>query len=95
MYDDFDKMLDSQLQDPVFKDAYDALEPEYTVIQALIDARKAKNMTQQQLAAQTGINQADISKLERGLSNPTLNLLKRLAEGLDMYVKLEFLPKKH
>lgn len=95
MYDDFDKMLDSQLQDPVFKDAYDALEPEYTVIQALIDARKARNMTQQQLAAQTGINQADISKLERGLSNPTLNLLKRLAEGLDMYVKLEFLPKKH
>lgn len=95
MYDDFDRMLDSQLQDPVFKDAYDALEPEYTVIQALIDARKAKNMTQQQLAAQTGINQADISKLERGLSNPTLNLLKRLAEGLDMYVKLEFLPKKH
>lgn len=95
MYDDFDKMLDSQLQDPVFKDAYDALEPEYTVIQALIDARKAKNMTQQQLAAQTGINQADISKLERGLSNPTLNLLKRLAEGLDMYIKLEFLPKKH
>lgn len=95
MYDDFDKMLDSQLQDPVFRDAYDALEPEYTVIQALIDARKARNMTQQQLAAQTGINQADISKLERGLSNPTLNLLKRLAEGLDMYVKLEFLPKKH
>lgn len=95
MYDDFDRMLDSQLQDPVFKDAYDALEPEYTVIQALIDARKAKNMTQQQLAAQTGINQADISKLERGLSNPTLNLLKRLAEGLDMYIKLEFLPKKH
>lgn len=95
MYDDFDRMLDSQLQDPVFRDAYDALEPEYTVIQALIDARKARNMTQQQLAAQTGINQADISKLERGLSNPTLNLLKRLAEGLDMYVKLEFLPKKH
>lgn len=95
MYDDFDRMLDSQLQDPVFRDAYDALEPEYTVIQALIDARKARNMTQQQLAAQTGINQADISKLERGLSNPTLNLLKRLAEGLDMYIKLEFLPKKH
>ncbi len=95
MYDDFDKMLEKELKNPEFKEEYDALEPEYTVIQALIDARKSKNMTQKQLADQTGIDQADISKLERGLSNPTLNMLKRLANGLGMNIKLEFIPKKY
>ena len=33
------------------------------------------------LAERTGINQADISKLENGTRNPSVNLLKRLAEG--------------
>lgn len=94
MYDDFDRMLEKEMQNPEFREAYEALEPEYTVMQALIDARKSKNMTQKQLADQTGIDQADISKLERGLSNPTLNMLKRLADGLGMSIKLEFVPKK-
>lgn len=30
----------------------------------------------------TGINQADISKLENGARNPSFNLLKRLADGM-------------
>jgi len=48
----------------------------------------------QQLAERTGINQADISKLENGTRNPSINLLKRLAEGLDMALKIEFVPKQ-
>ena len=58
-------------------------------------ARKEQNMTQKELAERTGINQADISKLENGTRNPTINLLKRLAEGMDMTLKIEFVPKKH
>lgn len=94
MYDDFDRMLEKELKDPQFKEAYDSFEPEYTVMKMLIDARKSRNMTQKQLSEATGIDQADISKLECGQSNPTLNLLKRLADGLGMSVKLEFIPKK-
>ncbi|MDY4009888.1 MAG: helix-turn-helix transcriptional regulator, partial [Candidatus Limiplasma sp.] len=45
---------------------YDALEPEFSIIQAMIDARKASGLTQKQLAEKTGIAQADISKLESG-----------------------------
>ena len=37
--------------------------------------------------------QADISKLENGTRNPTLNLLKRLADGMGMSLKIEFVPK--
>ena len=42
----------------------------------------------------TGINQADISKLENGTRNPSVALLKRLAEGMDMALKIEFIPKR-
>ena len=58
----------------------------------MIDARKAKGMTQKQLAEATGINQADISKLERGSGNPSLRTLQRLAAGMGMQLKLEFVP---
>ena len=49
-------------------------------------------MTQKQLADATGINQADISKLERGNANPSLRTLQRLAAGMGMRLKLEFEP---
>ena len=42
----------------------------------------------------TGINQADISKLENGARNPSFNLLKRLADGTGMALKIEFVPKQ-
>ena len=42
----------------------------------------------------TGINQADISKLENGTRNPSVNLLKRLADGMWMALKIEFVTKK-
>ena len=63
------------------------------IIRAIVDARISQNLTQEELANRTGINQADISKLENGTRNPSLNLLKRLAEGMDMNLKIEFIPK--
>lgn len=89
----FDDYLAEQLQDEEFKKEYDALQPEFDVIRAMIDARTSQNLTQKELAERTGINQADISKLENGTRNPTIKLLKRLAEGMDMVLKIEFIPK--
>ena len=86
--------LDEQLKDPKFKEEYDQIQPEMDVIRALVDAHISQNLTQQQLAEKTGIHQADISKLENGTRNPSLNLLKRLADGMDMVLKIEFIPKK-
>ncbi len=63
---DFRSYLNEQLQDPEFKKEYDALEGEFAIIQALIDARHAAGLTQKELSAKTGIAQGDISKLERG-----------------------------
>lgn len=90
-YDDF---LAEQLQDEEFKKEYDNLRPEFDVIRAIVDARVSQNLTQKQLAERSGINQADISKLENGTRNPSINLLKRLADGMNMALKIEFVPKQ-
>ncbi|MBR4357040.1 MAG: helix-turn-helix transcriptional regulator [Butyrivibrio sp.] len=69
----------------------DALAPEYDIIQAMIDARKSQNLTQKELSDRTGITQADISRIEKGTRNPSLEMLKRLALGLGMQLKVEFI----
>ena len=84
--------IDEQLKDPVFKEKFEALEPEFTVMQALIDARKERGMTQKELAEVTGISQADISRLERGTGNPSIKTLQRVAQALQMALRIEFVP---
>ena len=77
---------------PEFKKEWDDMQPEMDVIRAMIDARIEQNLTQKELAKRTGIDQADISKLENGTRNPSLKLLKRLAHGMGMQLKIEFVP---
>ena len=84
--------LNEKLKDPEFRAEYEALEPEFEIIRAMLIARREAGITQTQLAAKTGIDQSDISRIENGDANPSLNTLKRLAEGLNMRLKLEFLP---
>lgn len=88
----FEDFLAEQLKDPEVKAEYDTLEPEFTLMQAIIDARKQTGMTQKQLSEKTGIAQSDISKLESGNGNPSLKTIQRLAAGLGMKVKIEFQP---
>lgn len=87
------EFMEEQLKNPEFKEEYEKIQPEMDVIRALVDARISQNLTQKELSERTGIHQADISKLENGTRNPSLNLLKRLAEGMGMVLKIEFVPK--
>ncbi|MCR5738229.1 MAG: helix-turn-helix transcriptional regulator [Lachnospiraceae bacterium] len=87
-YSDYKKKA---LKNPEVKNEYDALAPEYDIIQAMIDARKTQNLTQKELSERTGITQADISRIEKGTRNPSLEMLKRLAQGLGMQLKVEFI----
>ena len=91
----FDDMLNEQLKDINFKKEYEDIQPEVDVIRAIVDARTAQNLTQKELSKITGINQADISKLENGTRNPTVSLLKRLAEGMGMEIRIQFIPKNN
>ena len=58
---------------------------------ALKSARALAAMSQKDLAAATGIDQSDISKIERGLANPSVATLGRLAKGLNMRLSISFL----
>lgn len=90
----FDDFLQEQLQDPKIRKEYETLQPEHTVIQAMIDARKKSGMTQKELAEITCIAQGDISKLKRGSANPSIRTLQRLAKGMGMILKIEFTPEQ-
>ncbi|WP_406019972.1 helix-turn-helix domain-containing protein [Succinivibrio sp.] len=82
MSNKFEDFLAEQLKDPKVKKEYDALESKYALIESIILARKEKNLTQKELSELTGITQADLSKIENGNVNPSLNTLLKLANGL-------------
>ena len=88
----FDAYLSEKMNNPEFRAEYEALEPEYAIINAIIEARKNSKLTQKQLSERTGIAQGDISKIERGIANPSIKTLKTLATGMGMKIKLEFVP---
>ncbi len=88
----FDDFLREQLKDPEFRKEYESLQPEKAIIQAIIDARQTSGLTQKELSERTGIAQGDISKLERGNANPSIQTLQRLAVGMGMTIKIEFVP---
>ena len=56
----------------------------------LLNAREEKGMTQKELSEATKIYQADISKIERSLSNPSVSTLQRIADGLGMKLIIKF-----
>lgn len=91
---DIQKYLNEQLKSDDFKKEWNNIQPELQIIDTLIEARKAKRITQKQLSEITGIAQGDISKLENGSANPSIKTLQRLANGLGMMLKIEFVPVK-
>jgi len=78
------------LSNPEAKKEYDALEPEYQLIMALLKLREEQNLTQQELSERTGINRADISKIEHANANPSLSTLKRLASAFGKRLQITF-----
>ena len=65
-------------------------EAEYKIIEEIIMARKEKNLTQRDLAELIGTKQSNISRLESGNYNPSLDLLNRiaLAVGKELEVRM-------
>ena len=72
---------DSAAQREVFEKAYD-------ITLQVIDLREKHGLTQAQLAERCGVDQGDISRIERGFTSPTARTLQRIAEALDADVRL-------
>jgi ribosome-binding protein aMBF1 (putative translation factor) len=65
----------------VFEQAYD-------IAVQIIELREHQGLTQADLAERSGIDQGDISRIERGSTSPTARTLQRIAEALDADVRL-------
>ena len=89
---DLTVLTDELLTDEKFRKEYDALQPERDITRAIMNARLSAGLTQAQLSEKSGISQADISRLERGTRNPSVSLLKRLAEAMNATLHIEFVP---
>ena len=83
-------VLEEQLKNEEFKKEWEDLQPEYSIIDSLIKARLEQGITQKQLSEMTGIQQSNISRLESGNYNPTINFLKRIAKALGKELYVEF-----
>lgn len=78
----FEEMKADMLKDEEFKIEYEKLKPRYEAIKQIIKARKEQNITQAELAKRVGTQKSNISRLESGNYNPSLDFLAKIAESL-------------
>ena len=86
----FEDYFNEKLKDDEFKKEWESFSPEYQVMKEVINAREINNLTQKQLAELSGIRQSEISKLETGERNPSIKILKRIAEAMNMKLVIKF-----
>lgn len=87
---DYREYLEEQLKDPEFREIWEADEAEFQVRKAIIEARIATGLTQQQVAEAAGMNQRAISRIEMGNTNPTVRTLGKLARGFGKKLEIRF-----
>ena len=64
------------------------LEHAYEIAMQVVALREQHSLTQAQLAERCKMDQGDISRIERGATNPTARTLQRIAEALDADLRL-------
>ena len=82
------------LADPEFRKEYEAVGPEFELIESIIKRRGELKMSQEELAVKVGTGQAAVSRLESGNANPTLASLAEIAKALDADLHIELKPKE-
>jgi len=85
----FDDIKAQMMEDAEFQDEYNKLQPRYELISQIIEARKSMKMTQEELAKRAGTRKSNISRLESGSYNPSLDFLIKIAKGLGKDVHIE------
>lgn len=81
------------LNDPKYRREYEALEEEFSLVAALIEARTRAGLTQEQVARRMKTTQAVIARLEGGGSKPSTRTLERYAEATGSRLKITFEPE--
>lgn len=87
---DFDVYLKNALKNPKIKAEYDKLEPQFAVVEAILNARVQKGLTQEALARKIKTKQSAIARIESGNANPSIGFLQKLAEALGKKLIIRF-----
>lgn len=85
----FDDIKAKLMEDTQFEDEYIKLQPRYELVSQIIEARKSMKMTQEELAKRAGTRKSNISRLESGSYNPSLDFLIKIAKSLGKDVHIE------
>ncbi len=79
-------------KDPAYRAAYAALEGEFSLANALIEARTKADISQQEIAKRMRTSQPAVARLEGGRGNPSLDTLRRYARAIGTRLKISFEP---
>jgi transcriptional regulator with XRE-family HTH domain len=80
------------LKDPAYRKEYDALEEEFALASALIEARSRAGLTQEELAERMQTSQSAIARMESGRTIPSGTTLKRFARATGTRLRISFEP---
>jgi len=83
----FKEFKDELLKKPNIRREYEALNPKYEIIQAIIARRNEMSLSQRKLARLVGMKQPAICRLERGDKNITIETLLRVASVLNLEIE--------
>jgi ribosome-binding protein aMBF1 (putative translation factor) len=87
-----DELHRQWLKRPGYRKAYKALEDEFAIASAMIEARTRAGLTQEQLARRMKTTQTVIARLESGRVKPSTRTLERIARATGTRLRIRFAP---
>ena len=89
----FKELRREALENPDVKAAYEALETEYALARALIQARQMSGLTQAELAERMDTTQSTVARWESGKHLPSCQTLQRIAQATNTVLRVTFVPQ--
>lgn len=75
------------------KAAYDAMEPEFTLLRELLQARQKAGLSQAEIAKKMGTKAPAVTRLETSLTSgkhsPSISTLKKYAQALGCHLEIK------
>ncbi|MEZ6074071.1 MAG: helix-turn-helix transcriptional regulator [Pirellulales bacterium] len=78
------------MKNPKYRREYEALNEEFALTRAMIEARTRAGLTQQEVARRMNTTQAVIARLESGGSLPSTRTLQRFAKATGSRLRISF-----
>ncbi len=92
-----EEMVGKMLTDPEVKAEYDALEPEFELLDELLKARDEAGLTQEEVAKRMGTSRPAVARIEAGggskQHSPSIATLRKYAEAVGCKLQIKLVRK--